>query len=150
MKTARARELRSDSSKVERLLWTFLRRHALDGFKFRRQQPIGPFIVDFVCFEKRLVIELDGGQHAEQKNYDDSRSRWLVQRGYRVRRFWNNEVLGQLEIVLDEIFRELKAPLSPTLPLKGGGSKSSTLSPSTRLSDSVASVPVPSPLAGEG
>jgi very-short-patch-repair endonuclease len=79
------------------------------GNRFRRQQPIGPYIVDFVCLEKRLVIELDGGQHAEQPEYDAERTAWLESQGFRVMRFWNNQVLEEIEIVKEAIWKELIA-----------------------------------------
>jgi very-short-patch-repair endonuclease len=71
----------------------------LDGYKFRRQQPLGSYIVDFVCFEKSLIVELDGGQHGERVGYDNVRSRWLEAHGYRVRRFWNHDVFQHIEAV---------------------------------------------------
>jgi very-short-patch-repair endonuclease len=80
----------------------------LEGYKFRRQQPLGRFIVDFACLEKRVVIELDGGQHAEQKEYDAERDAWLRAEGFKVLRFWNNEVLKSIEVIKDEILKTLK------------------------------------------
>ena len=100
-KTARARELRKRMGDAEAVLWSALRRRQL-GCRFRRQHPIGRFVVDFVCLRHRYVIELDGEQHLESP-YDAARTRWLEQRGYRVIRFWNNEVLGNLEMVTDTI-----------------------------------------------
>ncbi len=88
---------------AERWLWQRLRDRELCGFKFRRQHPIGPFIIDFACVEKRLVIELDGGQHTERQELDASRSRYLQERGYRIIRFWNHEVLKEGESVLNAI-----------------------------------------------
>src|SRR5271169_58007 len=85
---ARARSLRSDQPDAERKLWSVLRRHAL-GVKFRRQHPIGSFIVDFCCIEERLIVELDGSQHALQTETDARRTRFLKAKGYRVLRFWN-------------------------------------------------------------
>lgn len=95
---------------AERVLWRELRSRQISGYKFRRQQPLGRFITDFVCFEKRLVIELDGGQHAEaeQLSYDAERSVWLEQNGYRVLRFWNHDVLQRLETVKQAIYLALK------------------------------------------
>jgi len=95
-KTRLARRLRNHSTRAEQRLWRYLRSRSLAGFKFVRQEPIGPYIVDFVCREKRLVVELDGGQHAEN-NRDAMRDRWLVERRYRVLRFWNNEVIENIE-----------------------------------------------------
>jgi very-short-patch-repair endonuclease len=95
-----AKELRKRSTDTEELLWKYLRLKQLEGFKFRRQQPIDNYIVDFVCFKKRLVVEVDGGQHLEQKNKDRERDNYLKEQGFRVLRFWNHEVLTNLEGVL--------------------------------------------------
>lgn len=112
MNTAKAKELRRNSTDAERVLWRQLRAHRFAGYKFRRQQPIGRYIVDLVCFEKRLIIEVDGGQHAEQVAYDGERSAWLQSQGFRVLRFWNHEVLQNTEGVMEVILRECerKAP----------------------------------------
>ena len=90
---SRARRLRNNPTEVEPLLWRQLRMWQLDGYKFRRQQPLGNYIVDFVCLEKRLIVELDGGQHAEQTHYDAERDAWLRAQGFIVLRFWNSDVL---------------------------------------------------------
>jgi very-short-patch-repair endonuclease len=90
-KIARARRLRRDATDAELKLWNRLRARTINGFKFVRQEPIGPFFVDFICREQRLIIEVDGGQHATDKR-DAIREQWLVDRGYRVLRFWNNDV----------------------------------------------------------
>ena len=87
----RARELRLHMTNAERKLWYALRDRRFAGFKFRCQVPLGPFIADFVCFEERLVIEVDGGQHAEFVQ-DRRRDRWFAANDFRVMRFWNNEV----------------------------------------------------------
>ena len=87
MNLQRARELRKNATECERVLWFHLRAHRLERFRFKRQQPIGPYIVDFVCFEARCIVEADGGQHAEQCAYDAGRSRDLQQSGYTVLRF---------------------------------------------------------------
>jgi very-short-patch-repair endonuclease len=93
----------------------------IDGYKFRRQQPIGNYIVDFVCLEKRLIVELDGGQHAES-DYDAKRDAWLSEQGFSVLRFWNNDVLKNVEGVTERIFEKLKS--SPFLaPSPQGGRK---------------------------
>ena len=105
--TQRARQLRRDSTEAEQRLWRILRNRQLGGHKFRRQAPIGPFIVDFVCIERRLVIEVDGSQHQEQIDYDEDRTRFIESEGYRVLRFWNNEVLTELESVAEAILIEL-------------------------------------------
>jgi very-short-patch-repair endonuclease len=117
-----ARTLREAMTDAERALWYQLRAKRLLGWKFRRQQPIGNYIVDFVCFEAGMVIELDGGQHLEQAEADAQRTAWLESQGFRVLRFWNDAVLKQTEAVLEEILRNL--PLSPTpLPQGERGSK---------------------------
>lgn len=90
-----------------------LRRRQVDGFRFRRQRPIGPYIVDFVCLSARLVIEVDGGQHADDVAWDTARTRWLESQGYRVIRFWNNEVLGNPDGVYEVILRELDVGEGP-------------------------------------
>jgi very-short-patch-repair endonuclease len=104
---SRARQLRNDSTETERLLWQHLRRRQFDGFRFRRQQPLGVYIVDFVCLEKRLVIELDGGQHADSADYDERRSAWLESQGFRVLRFWDNDVWEDVEAVKQAIWDAL-------------------------------------------
>ncbi len=106
----RARELRRNMTDAERLLWRHVRRKQLAGAHFRRQRPIGPFIADFVCVERRLVVELDGGQHAERGDDDARRTRFLEQRGYRVLRFWNNDVLSNIDGVLRVIAAALESP----------------------------------------
>jgi very-short-patch-repair endonuclease len=98
-----AKKLRKNSTDAERLLWKHLRAQQVEGLKFRRQHPIGNYIVDFVCVPKKIVIELDGGQHAEEVSKDSERDKWLKTEGYKVLRFWNNEVLKNLEGVLEEI-----------------------------------------------
>ena len=94
-----AKILRRNSTNPENLLWYYLKAKQLEGLKFRRQQPIGKYIVDFVCFSKKLVIELDGGQHAEGKikQNDRKRDEWLKTQGFKVLRFWNNDVLENIE-----------------------------------------------------
>src|SRR4051812_5220356 len=104
----------------ERRLWQELRYRQLDGCKFRRQAPIGPFIADFVSFERRLIIELDGGQHAEQAEQDAERTRWLSSQGFKVLRFWNHDVEKDLEMVLQVIWDALKATPHPNPPPQGG------------------------------
>jgi very-short-patch-repair endonuclease len=103
----RARQLRNESTDAERRRWYFLRRHQLDGHKFRRQYPLAGFIVDFACVPARLAIELDGGQHLEAIEYDEGRTEALQREGYRVLRFWNDDVLLRTDDVVAEIFRVL-------------------------------------------
>jgi very-short-patch-repair endonuclease len=113
-RTALVKELRKNSTDAERYLWKHLRMKQLEGLKFRRQEPIGKYIVDFVCFEKAVVIEVDGGQHSEER--DSDRDAWLVSQGFKVVRFWNHDVLtnveGVLAMILKNCFQE-----SPSQPL---------------------------------
>jgi very-short-patch-repair endonuclease len=101
----RARRLRTEMTDAERKLWLALRGHRFHGLSFRRQSPMGPYIVDFACHERRLVLAIDGGQHGTSPGLarDDRRDAWLAARGYRVLRFWNNEVLDNFEGVLTAI-----------------------------------------------
>ena len=112
----RARRLRRNQTEAERKLWARLRFRQLGNAKFRRQYPIGPFITDFCCMEHGLVIELDGGQHAEHEEADRRRSAFLARRGYRVIRFWDNEVIEDIEAVLQRIMDELESPHPNPLP----------------------------------
>ena len=105
---ARARRLRRQSTDAEQALWSRLRDRRLGGVRFRRQAPIGAYIADFVSHERKLIVELDGGQHAGRQAYDDRRTRWLESRGYRVLRFWNDDVLLRLTPVLEAIALELR------------------------------------------
>jgi len=102
-------ELRQNTTDAEKHLWYFLRAKRLSGYKFRRQHLIYPFIVDFICVKKKLIIELDGGQHAEQEQCDAKRSEFLKLKGYRVLRFWNEEVFKQTEAILNAILDALSA-----------------------------------------
>ena len=101
--TNKARSLRKNQTDVEQLLWKQLRNRNLSNYKFRRQFPIEPYIADFACLELKLIIELDGGQHANRINYDDQRSLFLEQRGFKVIRFWNNDVIDNTVGVLETI-----------------------------------------------
>lgn len=115
-----AKSLRSHQTDAELQLWYHLRAHRFMGLKFKRQKPIGAYIVDFVCIEQKLIIELDGGQHAENVGYDERRTRFLESEGYQVLRFWNNQVLQEMDSVLEVI--RIETTLSPTpLPLAGEG-----------------------------
>jgi very-short-patch-repair endonuclease len=106
----RARQLRRNQTDAERKLWARLRSRGLCGIKFRRQYPISLFITDFCCFEQHLVVELDGGQHAEQTEADQRRSDLLTRHGYRVLRFWDNEVMQNIDGVLQRIAEALSDP----------------------------------------
>ncbi|MFH0343629.1 MAG: endonuclease domain-containing protein [Chromatiales bacterium] len=114
-----ARVLRNNSTEAERCLWSRLRGRRLDGVKFRRQQVLGPYVVDFLCLEPKVVIEIDGGQHAEQVSNDLRRTEYLKVLGYRVLRFWNHEVLGDPDAALESIRAALVEIPSPP-PSPGG------------------------------
>jgi len=103
-----ARRLRANSTEAEIRLWSRLRRTQLEGFRFRRQHPMGSYVVDFFCRAAKLIVEVDGGQHAENAR-DTVRTQWLEARGYRVIRFWNNDVLSNTEGVLTSILDALRA-----------------------------------------
>ena len=120
-----ARALRAGATEAELRLWYFLRDRRFAGAKFRRQVPVGPYIVDFLCVAASLVVEADGGQHAERAAHDEERTRYLESQGFRVVRFWNNDVMGNIEGVMEVIGREL-APgtLTPGPSPKGEGRKS--------------------------
>jgi very-short-patch-repair endonuclease len=105
-----ARQLRREQTDAEGRLWAQLRLRRLGGYRFRRQFPIGNFIVDFCCREKHLVVEVDGGQHLERAAADRNRSELIEARGYRVLRFWNSDVLSNMEGVLEQILSALETP----------------------------------------
>lgn len=115
-----ARALRNNSTDAERLLWSHLRLRQLGGHKFRRQQPLRDYIVDFVCLEKRVVVEVDGGQHSQQQSYDAKRDAWLKDQGFVVLRFWDHEVLTQVDDVKEAISKALSEAPSLILPRAGG------------------------------
>ena len=112
---SQARNLRRNQTTVEEKLWSRLRDRQLEGHKFRRQVPRGTFVVDFACLRKKLIVELDGGQHSdsEQRARDRARSAWLESEGYRVLRFWNHEVLMNMESVLEVVAQALKGREAP-------------------------------------
>ena len=123
-----AKTLRRNLTDAEQKLWYHLRAHRFMGRKFKRQKPIGRYVVDFVCLEEKLIIELDGGQHAENIEYDQVRDSWLRGQGYTVLRFWNNELMNETEGVLERI----------RIAIENKAASSETLSPS------------PSPTSGRG
>ena len=134
--TERARNLRANMTDAEARLWRALRRDQLNGFSFRRQHPIGSFTVDFYCSKLRLAVEVDGGQHAQlRKQADDRRTAWLAETGITVVRYWNNDVLSNLDGVLSDLLAhtEKLAQAAPTptltLPLSGGGKTDSGAPP---------------------
>jgi len=108
-----SRKLRSNQTDAELKLWYHAHRKQLQGMKFRRQVPIDNYIADFVCFEKRLVIELDGGQHSDNIEYDEYRTKIIEQQGFIVLRFWNNDVMNNIEGVLSEIINTVNPHPSP-------------------------------------
>jgi very-short-patch-repair endonuclease len=118
----RARTLRQNMTEAERRVWQVLRSQQMKGFKFRRQVPIGRYIADFVCHEARLIVEIDGGQHERSSPREAERTGFLQNQGYRIVRFWNNEVLANLEGVHQTITDELGriTPTQPS-PIKGEG-----------------------------
>ena len=95
-------------SDAEARMWYFLRDRRLNGYKFIREQAIGIYIADFVCRQKKLIVEIDGGQHADQIEYDKQRTKFLQLQGYRVLRFWNNDVFSNIDRVLERILMALK------------------------------------------
>ena len=135
MNRDRARQLRKDMTDAERFAWQRILYRQIGGHKFRRQAPIGPFIADFICHECRLIVELDGGQHAEQREKDDSRTRWFENQGYRVLRFWNHEILQEWDAVAEVIWRHVQSSPQPS-PTRGEGAMHPP--------------PQPSPTRGEG
>jgi len=143
-----ARKLRSHQTTAEDRLWYFLRAHRFMGLKFKRQKPIGPYIADFICTEYKLIVEADGGQHGSLGDFD--RDAWLREQGYTVLRFWNNQIHGEVEGVLEAIRQAVlakgfvEAPvLSPDpSPVHGRGE--------TAVGDSNAVGSRPSPACGRG
>ena len=124
-----AKTLRHRMTDTERLLWTQLRAHRMTPWKFKRQQPLGPYIVDFVCFQAHLVIEVDGGQHQDSAA-DLARDAWLEGQGFRVLRFWNNEVLKEMPAVLEKIIEVLSpSATAPGVALPPASMRSSPPAP---------------------
>lgn len=118
----KAKTLRTNQTDAEQRLWYHLRAHRFLGLKFKRQKPMGRYIADFVCIERRLIIEIDGGQHAVQKEYDQRRDTFFRSKGFTVLRFWNHDVMQQLESVLEQIRSSLSpAPLPQVGEGKSGG-----------------------------
>ena len=120
-KTEFARELRQKQTNTEKILWHYLRGRRFKGLKFKRQEVISPYIVDFICYEAMIIVELDGGQHntPEKIKYDRARTRFLEKLGFRVLRYWDNEIFNKLDNVLEDIIE--KASTSPSPLLKGEG-----------------------------
>ena len=114
------KSLRQNMTDAEQLLWRHLRAHRMEGQKFRRQQPLGPYIVDFVHFGLRLIVEADGGQHVDSE-HDATRDAWLRSEGFTLLRFWNNDILHNTDAVLESIWNTVHAGTpSPPAPLPRG------------------------------
>ena len=117
----RARKLRNQATDAEQRLWQHLRRRQLGGYRFRRQVPICGYIADFACLEARLVIELDGAQHEERHHYDERRDRRFEAQGFRVLRFWDNQVFQETQAVLEVVLHALESTCPhPDLPPQAG------------------------------
>lgn len=112
---AHARQMRHEPTDAEHKLWSAVRGRAFGGYKFKRQYPIGPYIADFVCIACKVIIELDGSQHAQRSDYDAERTAYLRSRGFRVLRYWNDEFLRTPDVVLEDIWRALDAS-TPSAP----------------------------------
>ena len=113
-----AKILRKRPTNAEKVMWRHLRSKQVEGFKFRRQEPIGEYVVDFICYEKRIIVEVDGGLHSAGK--DINRDKWFVGQGFKVLRFWNNEVLKNIQGVLEVIRKHCLSHPPQTPPIKGG------------------------------
>ena len=138
----RASELRKTPTEAEALLWYHLRDRRFAEHKFRRQRPIGPYFADFACLDAKLVIELDGGQHVDAAAYDADRTRFIEGQGFRVLRFWNNDVLTQMSVVLEQILLALNVDPHPNpLPQAGEGTNSESSSPSGEVTCQKESTP---------
>ena len=107
---SRARRLRKQATDAERCLWRHLRDRQIAGHRFRRQVPVAGFIADFACLEAKVIVELDGGQHTQSVGYDEQRDRLIEAQGFRVLRFWDNQVFQETQAVLQEIMRALESP----------------------------------------
>src|SRR5581483_6772206 len=122
-----ARRLRAEMTDAERRLWSRLRRKQVEGHRFRRQVPIGPYVVDFACLSANLVVKVDGSHHDVEEPREAARTHWLKSRGYRVVRYGNRQVLSETDLVVEDIWRQLGGgDITPSLtrPLKGGGKSS--------------------------
>ena len=115
-----ARSLRKNQTDAEKILWKNIRNRNFAGYKFKRQFPIGKYIVDFVCFAHKLAIEIDGGQHMDNLEKDLVRTKYIESHGFKVIRFWNNEVMENIESVLETILVEIKSISPHPFPLPVG------------------------------
>jgi len=143
-----AKYLRQHMTDAENKLWYHLRSHRFADLKFKRQKPIGAYIADFVCMQQRLIIEVDGAQHL-QSEMDKQRDAWLTEQGFRVLRFWNNDVLLNLDAVLEAIYQAIFTAPSPLTPLPQAGEGNSSAQPYASLYEKDKEH-TPLPLAGEG
>jgi len=141
-------QLRNGSTDAERALWRRLKGRQIEDCKFRRQHPFGDYILDFVCLERMVVIELDGSQHADAVGYDARRTRLLEDAGFVVLRFWNNDVFGNMDGVLEMIHRQLVARATPSPPNSPG--PQAQPSGVCRGADQWSANAPPHPLEGEG
>ena len=116
---ANARTMRRIPTDAERKFWWRVRDRRLGGYKFKRQFLIGPYIADFACLERKLIVELDGGQHATQISYDNRRSDFLRAQGFHILRFWNTDVLSNLDDIVEIVLQALSAPLTLPSPPEG-------------------------------
>jgi very-short-patch-repair endonuclease len=147
---ANARKLRRTSTEVERKLWHRIRDKQIEGFRFRRQRPIGKYIVDFICLDAMLIVELDGGQHADEVEYDEKRTAFLESLGFHVLRFWNNEVIENIEGVLERVRENLlRFGANPTCSACRPLHRATVRQAASTLAETPAS-PLALPLAGEG
>ena len=115
-----AKILRRRPTEAEKFMWRYLKSRQLEGLKFRRQEPIGNYVVDFVCYEKKIIVEIDGGQHCVER--DGNRDRWLESQNFKILRFWNTEVLKNAQGVWEVIRKNCLScdSPSPAPPVKGG------------------------------
>ena len=143
--TERSRELRNNPTKAEQVLWGILRNRQLSGVRFNRQVPIGPYICDFVARGAKLVIEVDGGQHALETARDEARTHLLNTHGFRVIRFWNNDVLENIESVVVVIERELRDRPYPSPSRVAGGEEARSAEGEGLLGKSGTVTDMPSP-----
>ena len=146
-----ARSLRRELSPAEKVLWQALRNRRVAGLKFRRQHPVGAYVVDFVCLRVNLGIELDGESHLSRNKVDEARDRWLASQGIKILRFWNTEVFDDIEAVMEKIWQEC------TERMKSGEAPPLTPDPSSQTGEGRSRpaaapplTPGPSPQGGEG
>jgi very-short-patch-repair endonuclease len=109
-----AKRLRHEQTEAEQKFWRRVRNRGIGGCKFKRQYPMGIYVADFACLERRLIVELDGSQHAERQEHDRIRDEWLASQGFRIVRFWNVEVFTNLERVMERVLRELDVGAAPS------------------------------------